>query len=397
MARAQFAAGNSLEAEEVDVETSIRGHQQPVELAIELRDLRVELEARRHLAQALKASRDFSSSRDEVERLAKAAQKMRDPTLISVAYHYLATFAHNAGEFDVAKHYWLDGSSSRSSPAREQVVVEYERGDFSEGDRLCVQFAQKSKRDSEGTRRVILVELIARIAHITGIERWFDLAERTGRELLANPNLPYIVTMGAVVGLGLLAAFRRDEVAAERWFREIMSAGTSVGDGGELDLALICDAAGRHTEARAYFERALERTPDPGFAYLRAWICFEFGDYLLRRGSQAEADRARELLEEALTKSRRIGMLPLAEHTAGRLDGLAGTPAASSYPDGLTEREVEVLVQLATGLTNKEIADRLSISVSTVANHIQHIFAKTQTANRTESTAYAIREGLTGS
>lgn len=68
-----------------------------------------------------------------------------------------------------------------------------------------------------------------------------------------------------------------------------------------------------------------------------------------------------------------------------------------AYPDGLSEREVEVLRLLATGKSNTEIADALVISYNTVARHVTNIFAKTNAANRTEAAAYVHRHGLADS
>jgi len=62
--------------------------------------------------------------------------------------------------------------------------------------------------------------------------------------------------------------------------------------------------------------------------------------------------------------------------------------------DRLTEREKDVLVLLAEGLTNQEIADRLYISPSTVETHRIHIMEKLELRNRTELVKYAIRHGL---
>jgi DNA-binding NarL/FixJ family response regulator len=60
----------------------------------------------------------------------------------------------------------------------------------------------------------------------------------------------------------------------------------------------------------------------------------------------------------------------------------------------LTPREVEVLRQIAGGLSNKEIAARLSISEKTVKNHINNILSKLHLYDRTQATLYAIRTGL---
>ncbi len=61
---------------------------------------------------------------------------------------------------------------------------------------------------------------------------------------------------------------------------------------------------------------------------------------------------------------------------------------------GLSEREMEILQLLADGLTNKEIAERLFISIQTVKTHITHIFEKLGVSDRTEAVAAALRRGL---
>ncbi len=62
--------------------------------------------------------------------------------------------------------------------------------------------------------------------------------------------------------------------------------------------------------------------------------------------------------------------------------------------DGLTEREQEVLKLIADGLSNQEIADRLTISVKTVERHRANIMGKLNLHSRTELVKYAIRKGL---
>lgn len=62
--------------------------------------------------------------------------------------------------------------------------------------------------------------------------------------------------------------------------------------------------------------------------------------------------------------------------------------------DGLTDREQEVLTLIADGLTNQEIADRLTISVKTVERHRANIMGKLNLHSRTELVKYAIRKGL---
>ena len=60
----------------------------------------------------------------------------------------------------------------------------------------------------------------------------------------------------------------------------------------------------------------------------------------------------------------------------------------------ITNREREVLSQLALGKTNKEISETLMLSPSTVRNHISNIFTKLKISNRSQATAVAIFSGL---
>ncbi len=62
--------------------------------------------------------------------------------------------------------------------------------------------------------------------------------------------------------------------------------------------------------------------------------------------------------------------------------------------DGLTEREREVVRLIADGLTNREIAERLHISVKTVETHRTHIMEKLDLHDRAHLVRYAVRKGL---
>ena len=78
-----------------------------------------------------------------------------------------------------------------------------------------------------------------------------------------------------------------------------------------------------------------------------------------------------------------------------RVTGALATPRLTNDVEvPLTQRESEVLRQLAFGLTNKEIAQALHISYETVKEHVQHILRKIGVSDRTQAAVWAVRKGL---
>ncbi|MFE1173834.1 LuxR C-terminal-related transcriptional regulator [Streptomyces sp. NPDC058773] len=72
----------------------------------------------------------------------------------------------------------------------------------------------------------------------------------------------------------------------------------------------------------------------------------------------------------------------------------AGPAADAGRPGGLSPREVQVLAELTTGRTNREIAERLRITPRTVGTHIEHILAKLDLPNRAAAAARAVAWGI---
>lgn len=93
------------------------------------------------------------------------------------------------------------------------------------------------------------------------------------------------------------------------------------------------------------------------------------------------------------------------EATAGRLDpeavravveaaGQQAPPTRSSWPAGLTDREVEVLRLVARGLSNREVAEELVLSRRTAEHHVQHIYGKIGTSTRAAAALFAMEHDL---
>ncbi|NWF71077.1 MAG: response regulator transcription factor [Chloroflexi bacterium] len=97
-----------------------------------------------------------------------------------------------------------------------------------------------------------------------------------------------------------------------------------------------------------------------------------------------------------------LGALRAAARNQSMLDpSIAGTVlqelmrgSKKGGQNSLTEREMEVLRQLAQGKTNKEIAEMLVVSEETVKTHVGNILTKLQLAHRMQAVLYALKQGL---
>ena len=76
------------------------------------------------------------------------------------------------------------------------------------------------------------------------------------------------------------------------------------------------------------------------------------------------------------------------------LEMLTGTTTPKEFYDGLTAREIEILKLAASGLANKQIAFRLTISEKTVRNHVSNMYDKLGIYDRSQAVLYAVRKGL---
>jgi NarL family two-component system response regulator LiaR len=151
--------------------------------------------------------------------------------------------------------------------------------------------------------------------------------------------------------------------------------------------------------------RIKEQTPDVGVIALTSFAgddqvlpALEAGasSYLLKDVSPEELVEAIRAVHRGEPRLHPDALRKVMEAAMGPPAGEARPPAAPSPPGDLTERELEVVVLVAEGLSNREIAESFVISEKTVKTHIGHILAKLGLKDRTQLAIYAIRHGIAG-
>jgi DNA-binding NarL/FixJ family response regulator len=156
---------------------------------------------------------------------------------------------------------------------------------------------------------------------------------------------------------------------------------------GELDTEV-----GHYEDAAAHFDAALSLADACNAPYERALILLALAALHVATSDTAAAVTAIDEVRAICTPLAAKPTLARADALTACLATFPDAPAA--YPDGISAREAEVLRLLATGSSNQEIADTLSISVRTVERHITNLYAKIGADGRADATAYALHHHI---
>lgn len=147
----------------------------------------------------------------------------------------------------------------------------------------------------------------------------------------------------------------------------------------------LCLARGEPSEAVEPLRTGFATWQRVGAPYLAARIRVLIAQALAALGDEDGAELERSA---AVATFRDLGAVPDLE----RLTAATATPAPT--PFGLTAREIEVLRRVASGRTNREIAESLFLSERTVDRHVSNIFAKLDVPTRAAATAFAYQHKL---
>lgn len=113
-------------------------------------------------------------------------------------------------------------------------------------------------------------------------------------------------------------------------------------------------------------------------------------------GAALEREAARKTFEELGAFPDLTALEATAAHVCGETSPSGRDAAPAGGAHGLSARELEVLVLVASGLTNKDIARKLFVSKKTVDRHLSNIFVKLDVPSRAAATTWAHRNGLAG-
>jgi DNA-binding CsgD family transcriptional regulator len=212
------------------------------------------------------------------------------------------------------------------------------------------------------------------------------LGDRTDE---AQWPMELVFMVEAALVLGNREALHALRPYVSRYAGKNLVAGQFVALFGSADryLARMAALDGDYAGAERHFAAALEMDRRMGAA---VHVAETLARHALFAASRGYAEEARHLAEEARAIAAPIGQTRVVD----LMDSLLATDFQG--PDGLTDREVEVLRLLAEGLSNRAIGQRLYISTNTAANHVRNILIKTGAANRTQAAMYAADHELLG-
>jgi DNA-binding NarL/FixJ family response regulator len=301
-----------------------------------------------HRSEIMQLRGEWSDALAEAQQACRhLAEPPGDPVL-GMAHYQLAELLRLRGEFSRAEQAYRKAGECGHAVQPGLALLRLAQGRVQDAEAAIRRVVVETEGDRVRRSRVLaaFVEIVLGAGDIAAARPAIDELDELGGDL----DAPYLrAVVESARGAVLLAD--GDAESACRVLRLAWSAWQ------ELD---------------APYEAARVRL-------LMAQACGELGDH---DTAGMELDAARRVFEQ-------LGAAP----ALARVAELSGRPGQDA-PGGLSPREVDVLRLVATGATNREVADRLVISEKTVARHVSNILSKLGVTSRSAATAYAFRHQL---
>ena len=300
-----------------------------------------------HRSEIMQLHGEWAEAMDEVRRTCEHLDGLPGDPAIGMAFYQQAELLRLRGEFGRAEEAYRHASRS-GHPIQPGLAL--------------LRLAQGRVEDARAAIRRVAEEAQGAVERAPVLAAHVEIALAAGDFEAARTATGQLGTIAADFDSPYLRAVV-----------EYARGSVLLADG---DAAAACTALHRAwvswQELQAPYEAARVRLQ-------RARACRQLNDH---DTAGMELDAARWVFEQ-------LGAAPALEEVRE----LAGIPARRGAGD-LTPREVEVLRLLATGATNREIADTLVISDKTVARHVANMFTKLNVSTRTAATAYAYEHDL---
>ena len=301
-----------------------------------------------HRSQIMQLHGDWTTAREEIDEACTHFATVPGDPAMGMAHYQQAELLRLIGEHDTAEDAYLRASES-GHPLHPGLAL--------------LRLAQGRVEDAARAIRQVVVDA----EH-----------DRVRRSAVLAAHVEIMLAAGEVAEADT-AASELAAIAADFdsvWLQA--QAATSRG--------LVCLALEQPEEARVELGAAWRRWRRLDAPYEAASVRVQMAVALRALGdhdtAQMELEAARSVFEE-------LGATPALEAVLD-MAGVADAPV----PAGLTPREVEVLRLVATGATNRAVADDLVISEKTVARHLSNMFVKLDVSSRAAATAWAYEHDL---
>ncbi|GIV82766.1 MAG: helix-turn-helix transcriptional regulator [Anaerolineae bacterium] len=309
---------------------------------------------RAHYAGVLTWRGNWQEAEAELEDATRELQRSRPPYAAEGLVR-LGELRRRQGRLDEAAELFTQ-AEGHPLALLGSAQVTLERGDAREAEALLQKFLRQTPEENK-TLRAPAYELLVRTYIALGDSQQASASLETLRDIAT--------------------AVRTQLLLASATFAE----------------GMVVVAAADYQTACYRFEDAVDLFQRSNAPYEASRARIELANVLYALGRLEAAQKVARL---ALDSAQSIGALREAERAAALLQQLSAAiqdPAGAARSSPLTPREVEVLRLVAQGLSDKEIATRLTISEHTVHRHIANILTKLDVPSRAAAVAFAAQNG----
>jgi DNA-binding CsgD family transcriptional regulator len=314
-----------------------------------------------HRAEILRLSGAWARAAEEAEHACAWLSQLAARHDVSDGPGELPSFKYPVGAafYELGEIHRVRGDFARAQEAYRRAS---RYGTFPEPGLALLRMAQGRLKVAEAAIRRVLAQPQPPVARAGSLAACVEIMVAAGELPAARAAAEGLAALAGRTGAPLLCA-----MAAQAMGSVLLSEGEARSALGALRTAWMV-----WQEIEAPYDAARVRV-------LLGLACRALGD---DDAAELELDAARRVFQ-------RLAAVP----DVARVDALTGS-AARAGTRALTPRELEVIGLVASGKTNRTIAQRLSISERTVDRHVSNILMKLELSSRSAATAYAYEHGL---